>query len=182
MGPLISSQISTTTSLYLRPLLAISDGLVVTPSTRPMAAASRISPTSPVSMKNFIGSLPRAMLGNGLEPLRCVLGRFFAHLVARQLRAQLGTGTGQIFEATPGTPGLVGDLLELVGEWRHMNSMYGPVPGESIDAAGHRARRRGARDRARARRPSSPKSGPARRRNRGPGTAQRLAAPLGRCA
>ena len=53
-GPLTTSQISNRTSLNLRPVLATSDGLVVTPSTRPMAAASLISFMSAVSMKNFM--------------------------------------------------------------------------------------------------------------------------------
>ena len=42
------------TSRNLRPVLATSDGLVVTPSTSPIAAASLISSMSAVSMKNFI--------------------------------------------------------------------------------------------------------------------------------
>src|SRR3954470_499674 len=56
-GPFTMSQISSRTSLNLRPVLATSDGLVVTPSTSPMAAASRISLTSAVSMKNFMADL-----------------------------------------------------------------------------------------------------------------------------
>ena len=53
-GPFTMSQISSSTSRNLRPLLATSDGLVVTPSTRPIAVASLISFTSAVSMKNFM--------------------------------------------------------------------------------------------------------------------------------
>ncbi len=45
------------TSRNARPVLATSEGLVVTPSTTPMAAASRISLTSAESMKIFMGSL-----------------------------------------------------------------------------------------------------------------------------
>ena len=51
------SQISSRTSLNFLPLLATSDGFVVTPSTRPMEAASLISLISAVSMKNFMASL-----------------------------------------------------------------------------------------------------------------------------
>src|SRR5262249_50324696 len=50
------------TSRNLRPVLATSDGFVVTPSSRPVAASSRISPVSAVSTKNFMdlpGSFPR---------------------------------------------------------------------------------------------------------------------------
>src|ERR1700680_1025392 len=43
--------------MKLRPIFATNVGLVVTPSTRPVAARSRISAISAVSMKNF---LPRA--------------------------------------------------------------------------------------------------------------------------
>jgi hypothetical protein len=56
-GPLTTSQISSSTSRNLRPVLATSDGFVVTPSTRPMAAASLISRTSAVSMKNCTSGL-----------------------------------------------------------------------------------------------------------------------------
>ena len=56
-GPGTKSQISSKTSRNLRPVRATSDGLVVTPSTRPMAVASLISLTSAVSMKNFIPGL-----------------------------------------------------------------------------------------------------------------------------
>src|SRR3954453_21081811 len=101
MGPLTISQISTTTSLYFRPLLAISDGLVVTPSTRPMAWASRISPTSPVSMKNFIGGLPRAVLGNGLELTWYVFGR--RRFRSGKLSTQLGARARQLLEPLAGT-------------------------------------------------------------------------------
>ena len=42
-GPGTTSQISAMTSSMLRPDLAISDGLVVTPSSSPLAASDRIS-------------------------------------------------------------------------------------------------------------------------------------------
>ena len=58
-GPGTIAQISATTSMKLRPLLATSDGLVVTPSTRPVAARSLMSATSAVSMKNFMAGIPR---------------------------------------------------------------------------------------------------------------------------
>ena len=51
-GPGTSAVISFSTSLNLRPVLATSDGLVVTPSQSPMARAFLISPTSAESMKN----------------------------------------------------------------------------------------------------------------------------------
>src|SRR5689334_11455004 len=112
-----------TTSLYLRPLLAMSDGFVVTPSTSPMACASRISPTSPVSMKNFIWTLPRAVLGNGLEPLcRYVVARLLWFRC--QLLAQLGARARQLLEPAAGARGFVGDARQLVGE-RHTQRMYG---------------------------------------------------------
>src|SRR5229473_1701036 len=53
-GPGTIAQISRTTSRKLRPLFATSDGLVVTPTTRPVAARSRISARSAVSIKNFM--------------------------------------------------------------------------------------------------------------------------------
>jgi hypothetical protein len=49
-------QISAITSKKLRPDFAISEGLVVTPSNRPVAARSPISLTSAVSAKNFMES------------------------------------------------------------------------------------------------------------------------------
>src|SRR5205085_7439578 len=59
-GPSTIPQISSTTSRKLRPALWISDGLVVTPSTSPVAARSRISAVSAVSTKNFISGWPWA--------------------------------------------------------------------------------------------------------------------------
>src|SRR5665213_680618 len=53
-GPGTMPQISRIASLKSRPDFAISDGLVVTPSTRPVAARSRISAMSAVSTKNFM--------------------------------------------------------------------------------------------------------------------------------
>ena len=53
-GPVVMAQISLITSLKGRPDLAMRDGLVVTPSTKPISANSRISATSPVSAKNFM--------------------------------------------------------------------------------------------------------------------------------
>src|SRR5229473_313794 len=53
-GPGTIAQISRTTSRKLRPVLATSEGLVVTPSTSPVAVRSAISARSAVSMKNFI--------------------------------------------------------------------------------------------------------------------------------
>ena len=53
-GPGTMAQISLITSRIGRPDLAISEGLVVTPSSRPVAARSLISAMSAVSTKNFI--------------------------------------------------------------------------------------------------------------------------------
>ena len=53
-GPATMSQISLVTSAMLRPDLRMSDGLVVTPSSRPSSLSSRISLTSAVSTKNFM--------------------------------------------------------------------------------------------------------------------------------
>jgi hypothetical protein len=53
-GPSTVPQISSTTSRKLRPDFAISDGFVVTPSSRPVSASSRISAISAVSTKNFM--------------------------------------------------------------------------------------------------------------------------------
>ena len=55
-GPGTSSQISATISRKLRPALATKVGLVVTPSTSPVAASSLISATSAVSTKNFMAA------------------------------------------------------------------------------------------------------------------------------
>ena len=55
-GPSTTEQISATTSVNLRPVLATSDGLVVTPSSMPVAASALISSMSAVSIKNFIVS------------------------------------------------------------------------------------------------------------------------------
>jgi hypothetical protein len=54
MGPGISAQISSIASVILRPDFAIRDGLVVTPSTSPVAARTLRSAISAVSMKIFI--------------------------------------------------------------------------------------------------------------------------------
>ena len=53
-GPSTMSQISLVTSAILPPDFRISDGLVVTPSSRPRSLSSRISLTSAVSTKNFM--------------------------------------------------------------------------------------------------------------------------------
>jgi len=53
IGPSTIEQISAMTCLKSLPSLAISEGLVVTPSTTPRFAASRISFTSAVSKKNM---------------------------------------------------------------------------------------------------------------------------------
>ena len=60
-GPSTIPAISCTTSRKSRPALWISDGLVVTPSSRPVSARSRISAVSAVSTKNFMASGPRAL-------------------------------------------------------------------------------------------------------------------------
>src|SRR5262245_50952353 len=52
-GPGTSAQISAMISRKSRRALATSEGLVVTPSSSPVAAKSLISPTSAVSTKNF---------------------------------------------------------------------------------------------------------------------------------
>ena len=54
MGPFTMEHISAITCLKSRPSLAMSEGFVVTPSTTPRLAASRISFTFAVSIKNFI--------------------------------------------------------------------------------------------------------------------------------
>src|SRR5258705_41602 len=53
-GPLTMSQISRRTSSNRRPVLETRVGFVVTPSARPIEAASRMSLMSAVSMKNFM--------------------------------------------------------------------------------------------------------------------------------
>jgi len=53
-GPGTMAQMSRTTSRKLRPVFATKLGLVVTPSTSPVAARSRISAMSAVSTKNFM--------------------------------------------------------------------------------------------------------------------------------
>jgi hypothetical protein len=56
---------------YANPDLAISDGLVVTPSTMPNSARVRISATSAVSTKNFMNSNPawrKSRLWRGMAP------------------------------------------------------------------------------------------------------------------
>ena len=64
-GPGTTSQISAITVLKSRPALATSDGLVVTPSRRPVAASSLISARSAVSTKNFIWE-PRCIAGRAV--------------------------------------------------------------------------------------------------------------------
>ena len=59
-GPGTTAQISASTSWNFFPVLAISEGLVVTPSSRPLAASDLISAVSAVSTKNFMPSLPFA--------------------------------------------------------------------------------------------------------------------------
>ena len=54
-GPGVRAQISAITSAIRRPDLATRLGLVVTPSTSPASARERISETSAVSTKNFMG-------------------------------------------------------------------------------------------------------------------------------
>jgi len=51
------------TSLNARPVLATSEGLVVTPSTTPIRVASRISATSAESMKIFMSVVLRSFPG-----------------------------------------------------------------------------------------------------------------------
>ena len=53
-GPVTTAQISFSTSKKSRPDLATKLGLVVTPSSMPVAARSRISLISAVSTKNFM--------------------------------------------------------------------------------------------------------------------------------
>jgi len=57
-GPGTVAQISASTSWNFFPVLAINDGLVVTPSSSPLAASDLISAVSAVSTKNFMSSLP----------------------------------------------------------------------------------------------------------------------------
>src|SRR4051812_25929281 len=57
-GPATIPQISLTTSRKSRPALWTSEGLVVTPSSKPVSARSRISAVSAVSTKNFICFMP----------------------------------------------------------------------------------------------------------------------------
>ena len=54
IGPSTRAQISAMTSAMLRPDLAISEGLVVTPSTMPVGTMSRMTVTSAVSRKSFM--------------------------------------------------------------------------------------------------------------------------------
>ena len=57
------SMISMTRFLCATPSLAISDGLVVTPSRMPQAFACLISSTLAVSMKNFMVCVPPQQQG-----------------------------------------------------------------------------------------------------------------------
>ena len=59
IGPSTMVQISRRRSLKLRPSLATSDGLVVTPSKTPQLAASLISFVLPVSKKIIMGIPPK---------------------------------------------------------------------------------------------------------------------------
>src|SRR5215475_11658646 len=61
-GPETTSQISSSTSLNRLPVLATSDGFVVTPSMMPWAAHSLISLISAVSMKNFMGAVSSSVM------------------------------------------------------------------------------------------------------------------------
>ena len=72
-GPGTSRVISVMTSLMLRPVRATREGLVVTPSTSPVAASSAIWPVSAVSTNSCMralpsrnGSVPEA---GGLDPV-----------------------------------------------------------------------------------------------------------------
>src|SRR5262245_7202254 len=126
----MTSHISDTTSRYLRPVLATSDGLVVMPSMIPCAAASRTSATSPVSMKNFMGlslqdalvdGASAALVGGGrLERAaaldRDVGGRAAGTLDARaaaQPQLERGDGVLEPVETLPRRGGLGGEPLEL---------------------------------------------------------------------
>src|SRR5688572_18587481 len=116
MGPFTISHISTTTSRYLRPDLAISDGLVVIPSTRPMACASRTSRTSPVSMKNFMYApwslgdrLQAWSVVHGLDGLGCRQHR-------RELRGHLLYLAPDFAQMLARSPGLVGEAAQFLSE------------------------------------------------------------------
>ena len=61
-GPSTMPQISRSTVSKSRPVFATREGLVVTPSRTPQLCASRISPTSAVSMKSFMACPPRRSL------------------------------------------------------------------------------------------------------------------------
>src|SRR5438309_7746492 len=63
-GPPTILQISSTVGLNGLPSLAMSVGLVVTPSNTPSAAASRISPIFPVSRNIFIAVLDQLLFKN----------------------------------------------------------------------------------------------------------------------
>ena len=57
-GPDTRVQISFTVSMKSPPALRTSEGFVVTPSSSPVAARSRMSSRSAVSAKNFIEGVP----------------------------------------------------------------------------------------------------------------------------
>ena len=57
IGPSTRAQISAMTSAMFRPDLAISDGLVVTPSTIPVGTMSLMTATSAVSRKSFMAGV-----------------------------------------------------------------------------------------------------------------------------
>src|SRR3546814_14587726 len=68
-GPGTTSQISAITSAIGRPALAISDGLVVTPSTIPVLARSRISAPPAGSTKYYMAASSPLLEGRSTTPL-----------------------------------------------------------------------------------------------------------------
>src|SRR5437870_4559204 len=113
MGPLMISHISMTTSRYLRPLLATSDGFVVMPSMSPRALASRTSATSPVSMKNFMmSSSPRSGGWQG------GLGRLARGVRPGQALLQHGQDAEQALQAFANIHGFGREALELRDQLR----------------------------------------------------------------
>ena len=67
-GPDTTSHISFTVSMKSPPALCTSEGFVVTPSSSPVAARSRMSSRSAVSAKNFIGGVLAAGSDPGGRP------------------------------------------------------------------------------------------------------------------
>src|ERR1035437_59047 len=86
-GPGTRPQISATTSRILRPDLAISEGLVVTPSSRPLAASDLISAVSAVSTKNFMRLVRIGATPDGQARKRSGLYRMVG--VDRKLRSRV---------------------------------------------------------------------------------------------